>query len=193
MLELVFATHNRNKLVEVQQLLPDTIKLLSLSDIYCNEEILETADTLEGNAILKANYVTKQYGFDCFADDTGLEVEVLDGAPGVFSARYAGADCSPEDNMIKLLAKLDKSNNRKAQFKTVIALNLHGIQYLFEGSCKGKILTKKQGEHGFGYDPIFKPEGHDQSFAEMTQEAKGAISHRGEAIRSLVSYLSTSI
>jgi len=193
MLELVFATHNRNKLVEVQQLLPDTIKLLSLSDIDCNEEIPETADTLEGNAILKANYVTKHYGFDCFADDTGLEVDALGGAPGVFSARYAGADCSPENNMIKLLTELHNSSNRKAQFTTVIALNLLGKQYLFEGSCKGKILTKKQGEHGFGYDPIFNPEGHDQSFAEMTQHAKGAISHRGEAIRKLVAYLATHI
>ena len=193
MLELVFATHNRNKLEEVQQLLPDSIKLLSLSDIDCNEEILETADTLEGNAILKANYITENYGFDCFADDTGLEVDVLGGAPGVFSARYAGADCSSEDNMTKLLAELDKSSNRNAQFTTVIALNLHGKQYLFEGYCKGKILIEKQGEHGFGYDPIFKPLGFEASFAKMTLKEKGQISHRGKAVAKLVAFLAASI
>lgn len=192
MLELVFATNNQHKLREVKQLIPDTIKLLSLSDIGCTEEIPETAATLAGNAILKADYVTQRYGYDCFADDTGLEVIALDGAPGVFSARYAGADCSPEDNIQKLLAELKITNDRSAQFKTVIALNKEGSQYLFEGVCSGEILKEKQGQGGFGYDPIFRPLGYNLSFAEMSQQAKGAISHRGEAIRKLVAFLTTS-
>jgi len=189
MLELVFATNNLNKLVEVQQLLPDTIKLLSLTDIGCNEEIPETAETLAGNAQLKADYVTQHFGYDCFADDTGLAVAALDGAPGVYSARYAGANCSPEDNIQKLLAVLKKTNDRSAKFATVIALNLHGKQYLFEGICKGKILYEKQGELGFGYDPIFKPLGFERSFAEMTLAEKGQISHRGRAVAKLVEFL----
>ena len=193
MLELVFATNNRNKLIEVQQLLPDTIKLLSLSDIGCNEEIPETAETLAGNAQLKADYVTQRYGYDCFADDTGLAVAALDGAPGVYSARYAGEDCTPEDNIQKLLAELINRDNRGAQFSTVIALNLNGKQYLFEGICKGEILHEKQGEQGFGYDPIFKPLGYATSFAEMTLEEKGQISHRGKAVAKLVAFFSTSI
>ena len=189
MLELVFATNNRNKLIEVQQLLPDTIKLLSLSDIGCNEEIPETAETLAGNAQLKADYVTQRYGYDCFADDTGLAVAALDGAPGVYSARYAGEDCTPEDNIQKLLAELINRDNSGAQFSTVIALNLNGKQYLFEGICKGEILHEKQGEQGFGYDPIFKPLGYATSFAEMTLAEKGQISHRGKAVAKLVAFL----
>ena len=192
MLELVFATNNHNKLIEVQQLLPDTIKLLSLTDIGCNEEIPETAETLAGNAQLKADYVIQHFGYDCFADDTGLAVAALDGAPGVYSARYAGANCTPEDNIQKLLAVLKKTNNRSAEFATVIALNLHGKQYLFEGICEGEILYEKQGELGFGYDPIFKPLGFERSFAEMTLAEKGQISHRGKAVAKLVAFLAIS-
>ena len=147
MIELVFATNNQHKLKEVKQLLPKNIKVLSLRDIGCTEEIPETADTLAGNAILKADYVTKRYGYNCFADDTGLAVEALDGAPGVYSARFAGDNCTPEDNIQKLLKLLKNNNNRKAKFSTVIALNLHGNQYFFEGNCKGEILTKKQGQN----------------------------------------------
>jgi len=189
MLELVFATNNLNKLIEVQQLLPDTIKLLSLADIGCNEEIPETAETLAGNAQLKADYVTQHYGYDCFADDTGLDVAALDGAPGVYSARYAGEACTPEDNIKKLLAALKNTVDRSAKFCTMIALNLKGKQYLFEGICKGKILYKKQGEQGFGYDPVFKPLGYSTSFAEMTLAEKGQISHRGKAVAKLVEFL----
>ena len=189
MIELVFATNNQHKLKEVKQLLPKNIKVLSLRDIGCTEEIPETADTLAGNAILKADYVTKRYGYNCFADDTGLAVEALDGAPGVYSARFAGDNCTPEDNIQKLLKLLKNKNNRNAKFSTVIALNLHGNQYLFEGNCKGEILTKKQGQCGFGYDPIFRPSGFDKSFAEMSQKAKGTISHRGEAVSKLVGFL----
>ena len=189
MQQLVFATHNIHKLKEVQALMPAHINLLSLTDIGCNEEIEESALTLEGNAILKANYITKNYGYDCFADDTGLEVKVLNGAPGVYSARYAGDACNPEANIRKLLADLEYSEDRSAQFRTVIALNIEGSQYLFEGVCHGVILKDKQGNGGFGYDPIFKPSGHDLSFAEMSQQAKGAISHRGEAIRRLIIFL----
>jgi len=189
MLELVFATNNRNKLVEVQQLLPETIQLLSLTDIGCKEEIPETAATLAGNAQLKADYVTKHYGYDCFADDTGLAVAALNGAPGVYSARYAGPDCSPEDNIQKLLEELKKTSNRSAEFTTVIALNLHGKKHLFEGICKGEILTENHGQGGFGYDPIFKPLGFETSFAEMTLAEKGQISHRGKAVAKLVAFL----
>ena len=192
MQQLVFATHNIHKLKEVQALMPAHINLLSLTDIGCYEEIEESALTLEGNAKLKANYITKHYGYDCFADDTGLEVKILDGAPGVYSARYAGDACNPEANIRKLLADLESSEDRSAQFRTVIALNIEGSQYLFEGICSGEILKEKQGRGGFGYDPIFKPSGHDLSFAEMSQQSKGAISHRGEAIRRLVTFLTTS-
>ena len=193
MLELVFATNNLNKLIEVQQLLPDTIKLISLADIGCNEEIPETAETLAANAQLKAEYVTQHYGYDCFADDTGLAVAALDGAPGVYSARYAGEDCTPEDNIQKLLAALKNTVDRSAKFCTVIALNLKGKQYLFKGICKGEILYEKQGEQGFGYDPIFKPLGYATSFAEMALAEKGQISHRGKAVAKFVKFLSTFI
>ncbi|MET2984764.1 non-canonical purine NTP diphosphatase [Aureibaculum conchae] len=188
-MEIVFATHNLNKLKEVQQLMPRNIKLLSLANINCNEEILETADTLLGNAQIKANHVTQTYGYDCFADDTGLEVNALGGEPGVYSARYAGPDNNAIANMTKLLENLKGKKDRTAQFKTVIVLNLNGKQQVFEGICKGEILTTQQGNAGFGYDPIFKPEGFDKSFAEMTLEEKGAISHRGKAITQLVRFL----
>ena len=190
-MKIVFATNNINKIKELQVLLPNNIKLLSLSDIGCFEEIDETESTLKGNAKLKADYITNNYGYDCFADDTGLEVDFLNGSPGVYSARYAGKNCDSNKNMQKLLSKLKGVENRKAQFKTVIALNLNGKQYFFKGVCKGEILRNKQGEKGFGYDPIFKPEGFDESFAEMTIEEKGSVSHRGKAVTKLVSFLGT--
>ncbi len=190
-MKIIFATHNQHKLLEVQQLIPKSIQLLSLTDIGCNQEIPETAITLEGNAKLKANYVTQQYGYDCFADDTGLEVDALYGAPGVYSARYAGSTNNSGLNMQKLLVNLDGASNRNARFKTVIALNLRGKQYLFEGICKGEILIQKQGEKGFGYDPIFKPKGFTKSFAEMTLTEKNSIGHRGKAVNQLVSFLSS--
>jgi len=188
-MKLIFATHNKYKLIEVQQVLPKGIELLSLPDIGCTTEIPETANSLEGNAILKANFITQQYGYDCFADDTGLEVEALYGSPGVHSARYAGPTSDSELNIRKLLVNLDGESNRKAHFKTVIALNLQGKQYVFEGICKGAILHQKQGEQGFGYDPVFKPEGFNHSFAEMSLEEKSRISHRGKAMERLMAFL----
>ncbi len=188
-MKLVFATNNLNKLAEVQEMLPNTIELLSLKDINCFDEIDETETTLEGNAKLKANYITNKFSFNCFADDTGLEVESLDGKPGVYSARFAGEPSNSEKNMQKLLVDLEGKKNRKAQFRTAVSLNLNGKQFLFEGICKGEILLKKHGEKGFGYDPIFKPEGFSNSFAEMTSEEKNSISHRGIAIQKLVNFL----
>ncbi len=189
-MKIVFATNNLNKLAEVQKMLPDSIQLLTLEDIGCFDDIEETENTLEGNAKLKADYITKKFGYNCFADDTGLEVESLHGAPGVYSARYAGQENDSEKNMQKLLSELENKSNRKAQFRTAIALNLNNKQFLFEGICKGVITSKKQGEKGFGYDPIFKPESYTTSFAEMTSEEKNLISHRGIAIRKLVEFLS---
>lgn len=188
-MKLVFATNNKNKIIEIKALLPNSIELLSLSDIGCIEEIEETEKTIEGNAKLKADYVTKNYGYDCFADDTGLEVKTLDGAPGVYSARYAGENATYDDNVNKLLFEMQNYNNRKAQFRTVIALNLLQKQTLFEGICKGIILTKKFGNQGFGYDPIFQPQGFEHSFAEMSLEQKGKISHRGLATLKLIAFL----
>ena len=189
-MKLVFATNNLNKLKEVQEMLPNSIELLSLKDIDCFEDIDETETTLDGNAKLKANYITERFGYNCFADDTGLEVESLNGKPGVYSARYAGEPSSSENNMQKLLSDLKEEPNRKAQFRTAICLNLNKQQFLFEGICKGEILTEKHGKHGFGYDPIFKPKGFDISFAKMTSEEKNTISHRGIAIQKLVEFLS---
>lgn len=188
-MKLVFATNNLNKLTEVQKMLPNSIELLSLKDINCFDDVEETAITLEGNAKIKADYITDKYNYNCFADDTGLEVESLNGAPGVYSARYAGEPSNSENNMQKLMTELNGVDNRKAQFRTSICLNLNGKQFLFDGICKGEILTKKQGEKGFGYDPIFKPEGYNNSFAEMTSEEKNTISHRGLAIKKLVAFL----
>lgn len=188
-MKLVFASNNKNKIKEVQQLLPDTITLLSLEAIGCHEEIPETADTIEGNAILKANYVTQKYGYDCFADDTGLEVEALNGAPGVYSARYAGMQRNAEDNMNLLLENLKNQDNRTAQFKTVIALNINGKQQLFTGIAKGEITLEKSGNQGFGYDPVFQPEGYQETFADLDLKIKNQISHRGKATQLLISYL----
>ncbi|WP_442265639.1 non-canonical purine NTP diphosphatase [Tenacibaculum sp. ZS6-P6] len=192
-MKLVFATNNLNKLKEVQEMLPDSIELLSLKDINCFEDIEETATTLEGNAKIKANHITNHYNYNCFADDTGLEVEALQGEPGVYSARYAGEPANAENNMTKLLKNLNQNTNRKAQFRTSICLNLNGEQFLFNGICEGNILLDKKGEKGFGYDPIFQPKGYQQSFAEMSSEAKNKISHRGLAIQKLVEFLKTSL
>ncbi|WP_435263567.1 non-canonical purine NTP diphosphatase [Tenacibaculum sp. nBUS_03] len=188
-MKLVFATHNLNKLAEVQKMLPKSIELLSLKDINCFDDIEETATSLEGNAQIKANYVTNKFGYNCFADDTGLEVSSLNGAPGVFSARYAGEPSNSEKNMQKLLSKLHGKSDRNAQFRTSICLNLNEKQFLFDGICTGKILTNKQGEKGFGYDPIFQPKDYNSSFAEMTSEEKNKISHRGLAIQKLIEFL----
>ncbi|MDB4497181.1 non-canonical purine NTP diphosphatase [Flavobacteriaceae bacterium] len=190
-MKLVFATNNLHKLKEVQEMLSNAIEVLSLKDIGCFEDIEETESTLEGNAKLKADYITEKYGFDCFADDTGLEVEALDGDPGVYSARYAGEHGNAEKNMEKLLIELQNKSNRKAKFRTIIALNLRNKQYLFEGICEGEILNEKSGVKGFGYDPIFKPKNASSSFAEMNSEEKNIISHRGIAIQELVQFLNS--
>jgi len=188
-MKLVFASNNKNKIQEIQQLVPNSIQILSLEEIGCIEDIPETADTIEGNAILKANYVTEKYGYNCFADDTGLEVETLNGAPGVYSARYAGEQKDANDNMDKLLLELKDKTNRKANFKTVIALNLNGEQNLFTGIINGKIIEEKIGTNGFGYDPIFVADGYNKTFAELTMEEKSTISHRGIAVKQLLTFL----
>ena len=190
-MKLVFATNNPNKLSELQDLIPEGIEILSLKDINCNEELPETNPTLEGNALQKAKYVFDNYGYNCFADDTGLEIEALGGAPGVYSARYAGEDCKAEDNMKKVLTKLENKDNRNAKFRTVIALIIKGEENLFEGECSGNIIKSKSGTEGFGYDPIFTPVGYEITFAEMSKQDKGAISHRGRAVVNLVDYLTT--
>lgn len=186
--KIVFATNNAHKLAEVRALIPDW-EIVSLSDIGCFEDIPETANTLRGNAQLKADYITQKYGLDCFADDTGLEIEALNGEPGVYSARYAGDQANSEDNLQKVLINLKEKENKNAQFRTIIALNLASKTHFFEGICKGKILTKKMGESGFGYDPIFQADGFAKSFAEMTQKEKGKISHRGKSVHKLMVFL----
>ena len=188
-MKLVFASNNKNKIQEIQALVPNIIQIVSLEEIGCIEDIPETADTIEGNAILKANYVTEKYGYDCFADDTGLEVDALNGAPGVYSARYAGEQKDANDNMDKLLSELKDESNRKANFKTVIALNLNGKQNLFTGIINGKIIEEKIGTNGFGYDPIFVADGFDKTFAELSMEEKSTISHRGIAVKELILFL----
>ena len=188
-MKLVFASNNKNKIAEIQSMLPESITILSLEDINCLEDIPETADTIEGNAILKADYVTQKYGYDCFADDTGLEVDAINGEPGVYSALYAGEQKNADDNMNKLLKALENSKNRSAQFKTVITLNLEGKQYLFTGIAKGEITETKTGTNGFGYDPIFKPENFDKTFAELPLEIKNSIGHRGKAVQQLIDFL----
>jgi XTP/dITP diphosphohydrolase len=189
--KLVFATNNKHKLKEVQHIISDEVRLLSLADINCYDEIPETADTLEGNALLKARYIKQQYGYDCFADDTGLEVEALNNAPGVYSARYAGEGNDTLANMNKLLREMQGKENRKARFRTVIALIVGDKEYLFEGIINGSILTEKRGGEGFGYDPLFVPDGHTQTFAEMGHELKNQISHRALAVKELATFLST--
>lgn len=189
MIQIVFATNNLNKLKEVQAMLPTNIHILSLLDIGCTEDIPEMQDTIEGNAIQKAQFIKDHYGYNCFADDTGLEVEALNNQPGVYSARYAGLRRNADDNMTLLLKNLENKTNRKAQFKTVIALCLNNQLHTFTGVCKGEITQQKRGDKGFGYDPIFKPFGYDQTFAEISLETKNQISHRGKAIRQLVDFL----
>lgn len=189
--KFVFATNNAHKLEEVTAILGKRIELLSLKDIDCYKDIPETADTLEGNALLKAQYVYEHYRMDCFADDTGLEVEALNGEPGVYSARYAGDGHNAEANMLKLLHNLQGVENRKAQFRTVFALIIDGKEHLFEGVVRGEIIATRRGKSGFGYDPIFVPEGYTQTFAEMGNELKNKISHRAIATNKLCKFLNS--
>ena len=188
-MELVFATNNLHKLTEVQNMVPTTIKIVSLKQINCFEDIAETETTLEGNAKLKAVHVKSNYGYSCFADDTGLEVESLDGKPGVYSARYAGEPANAKNNIDKLLLALNGKTNRKAQFRTSICLLVENKEYFFDGICKGEIILERRGTNGFGYDPVFVPEGYTTTFAEMTDEEKNKISHRGLAIQKLTNFL----
>jgi len=188
-MNIVFATQNQHKAKEIQKLLPTKLVVKTLSEIGCEEDIPETAPNLEGNASLKSQYVKQNFKMDCFADDTGLEIEALNGEPGVFSARYAGEKKDSNDNMDLVLEKLKNESNRKAQFRTVISLRLNNEEVLFEGIVKGNIRKEKSGVDGFGYDPIFEPEGFDVTFAEMSIEDKNKISHRGKAVQKLIAYL----
>ena len=188
---LVFATNNAHKLDEVRKITQGLVRIVSLNEIGCHDDIPETADTLEGNALLKARYVAQRYGCDCLADDTGLEVEALDNAPGVYSARYAGTGHDSEANMRKLLREMEGKNNRKARFRTAIALIRKGHEQLFEGIVNGSITTDKRGDSGFGYDPIFQPEGFEGTFAQLGDDVKNAISHRALACQKLAAFLST--
>lgn len=188
-MKLVFASTNRNKIVEIQKLVPATIQILSLEDIGCLEAIPETAETIEGNAIIKAEYVSKKYGYACFADDSGLETEGLNGAPGVYSARFAGEPKDDVRNMEKLVSLLVDNPNKNANFKTVICLHYNGSQMLFEGKVFGKIIAEPRGSNGFGYDPVFVPKGYDKTFAEMSMNEKNHISHRAIAVRKLIDFL----
>ncbi len=192
MRKLVFATGNAHKLEEVRALLPD-YQVAGLREMGITEEIPETSPTAEGNARQKADYVLQKTGLDAFADDTVLEVDALGGAPGVLSARFAGEPPDPESNIDKLLSLLENVDDRRARFRTVIALNFQGDTYLFEGICRGEILRERRGEGGFGYDAVFRPEGYDKSFAEMTPAGKNAISHRGKAVRKLVRFLNENL
>ena len=189
-MKLVFATNNRHKLDEVRKIISGYTEIISLSDIDCHEDIPETADTLEGNALQKARYIKEHFGYDCFADDTGLEVEALDNAPGVYSARYAGPGHDSEANMNKLLHEMENKENRKARFRTVIALILNGKEYLFEGVVNGTIINEKRGGSGFGYDPIFVPDTCSETCAEMGNDINNQISHRAEAVKKLTAFLS---
>ena len=188
-MKLVFATNNQNKVNEIKSLLGEGVEIVSLKDIGCNEELPETQETLEGNALQKARYVADNYNVNCFADDTGLEVASLNGAPGVYSARYAGEQCAAEDNMTKVLAELDGKKNRLAKFRTIVALILNDEEHFFEGQVDGSITRSKRGSDGFGYDPIFQPNGFDVTFSEMSMAEKNAISHRRKAVAKLVAFL----
>ena len=189
-MKLVFATHNKNKFAEIKAMFPPNVELLSLTDIGCYEDIEETAETIEGNAILKAEYVRKKFNIACFADDTGLEVKALNNEPGVFSARYAGEPSDSTANIEKLLSNLNGKDDRSARFKTAIALSTDHFDKLFVGICEGEIIKELRGASGFGYDPVFRPKGFDETFAEMTLAQKNEIGHRGKAMRELVSFLS---
>lgn len=188
-MKLVFATNNKHKLQEVRDIVGDRVEILSLNDIDCHDDIPETADTLQENALIKARHIYEKYGMDCFADDTGLEVDTLNGEPGVYSARYAGNECDSEANMHKLLQNLIGKSDRKAQFRTVIALIINGEEKLFNGIVKGTISEDKMGNSGFGYDPIFIPEGFSESFAQMGSDMKNSISHRYRATEQLNNFL----
>lgn len=192
-MKLVFATNNQHKLDEIRKITNGLTEIVSLAEINCHDDIPETADTLEGNALQKARYIKEHFGLDCFADDTGLEVEALHNAPGVFSARYAGPDHDSEANMNKLLQELQDKDNRKARFRTVIALILNGKEYLFEGIINGTITREKRGGSGFGYDPLFVPDNYSQTFAEMGNDIKNQISHRAQAVKKLTTFLSNNI
>lgn len=187
--KLVFVTNNKHKLAEIYAMLNNKIQISSLKDINCDVNIPETGNTIAENALLKAEYVYKNYQLNCFADDTGLEIEAIDGAPGVYSARYAGIDQNSEANVKKVLAELKGKKNRDAQFRTVISLIIDGKETLFEGIIKGKIIEEKRGNSGFGYDPIFMPDGYDKTFAELGEEIKNKISHRALAIKQLCKFL----
>jgi len=188
-MDLIFATHNPNKVKEIKNQLGEGFQVKSLSEIDFHDEIPETEDTLEGNALLKVRAIHQKNGLNCFADDTGLEVEALNGQPGVYSARYAGEACDANDNMELLLTNLKDKPSRKARFRTVVALILNNKEFTFEGICEGEILHDKTGKDGFGYDPIFQPKGFDRSFAQMTLEEKNVISHRGLAVKKLIDFL----
>lgn len=189
MKKIVFATNNAHKLQEVSEILEDKIQIMNLKDIHCDEEIPETSDTIEGNAYQKANYIYEHYHVDCFADDTGLEVEALNGAPGVYSARYAGPQHNSKDNIRKLLTDMQDIENRTAQFRTAIVLILDGKIHLFEGTIKGTIIRSERGSGGFGYDSVFVPDGFEKTFAELGEEIKNKISHRAIATKKLVKFL----
>jgi XTP/dITP diphosphohydrolase len=188
-IKIVFATNNKNKLSEIRDLISDNIEILSLEDINCFDDLPENQLTLEGNALEKANYIFLKYGYNCFADDTGLEIDALNNEPGVFSARYAGPKCLAEDNIIKVLSNLKVCSNRKAKFRTVIALIVDGKENLFSGECNGEITREKIGNDGFGYDPIFLPQDSELTFAQMDKFDKGLISHRGISVRKLIEFL----
>ena len=192
MKKLVFATNNIHKLEEVRAILKEKFNVAGLSDIGCTEDIPETGTTLQANASLKSHYVLNTFHLNCFADDTGLEVDALDGQPGVYSARYAAENASYEQNVDKLLHELRDSENRKARFRTVISLLLNGKEHLFEGEVEGKIIRERKGAHGFGYDPVFVPDGYDLSFAEMDPELKNSLSHRAKAVKKLADFLLSS-
>lgn len=190
-MRLLFATHNQNKFKEVKSLIPSFIELLSLNDVKIETDVEETSDTIEGNALLKVRTIYHQTGMNCFADDSGLLVEALNGAPGVYSARYAGDQKNDDDNIQKLISDLYDITNRKAYFKTVIAIIIDGKEQLFEGIINGHIITEKRGNNGFGYDPIFMPDGYDKTFSEMNLATKNAISHRAIAFKKVINYLTT--
>ncbi|MCD7977975.1 MAG: non-canonical purine NTP diphosphatase [Tannerellaceae bacterium] len=190
-MKLVFATNNTHKLEEVRAMLSDSIEIVSLKEIGCSEDIPETAETMEGNALLKVRYIKEHYGYDCFADDSGLEVEVLNNTPGVYSARYSGIPHDAEANMNKLLQEMEGKANRKGRFRSVIALLLNGEEYLFDGIVNGQITKEKRGENGFGYDPVFIPDDYTQTFAELGDHIKNQISHRARAVAKLTAFLST--
>ncbi len=189
MKKIVFATNNKHKLDEIRKITDGSLQILGLADIHCEDKIEETGTTLEENALLKARYVKEKYGYDCFADDTGLEVEALGGAPGVYSSRYAGEACNPADNMAKLLHELAGVKNRNARFRTVITLLIGDEMHFFEGVVNGRIIEEQRGEAGFGYDPVFVPEGKDQTFAELGNDVKNQISHRALATHQLAQFL----